>query len=338
MHPASLWKKLPDGRAACRLCAHFCRVEDGKRGLCGVRTNVGGELMTLVYDRVAAAHLDPVEKKPLYHFYPGSLTFSFGTMGCNLSCAFCQNYSLSQPPRQGKGIAGEKVTPADLVATAQRSGAASISYTYSEPTVFFELMRDTADLAHEAGLQNIMVSNGFQSRQCLDALAGRIDAANIDLKAMHPSFYERICGAKLAPVLKNLVHMRKLGWWIEVTTLLIPAANDDAAQLRRLADFLFQELGPDTPWHISRFHPDFAMRETPSTPMESLLRAHAIGREAGLRYVYVGNIRDDTWNRTLCPSCGATVLERAGMVLGQARTREGHCVSCGAPIAGRSLP
>lgn len=338
MHLASLWKKLPDGRISCRLCAHFCRIEEGGRGLCGVRRNTGGQLETLVYDRVAAAHLDPVEKKPLYHFHPGSLAFSFGTMGCNLSCAFCQNASLSQPPRQGRPIVGEAVTPADLVAAAQRAGASSIAYTYSEPTVFFELMRDTATLAHEAGLQNILVSNGFQSRQCLDALSGLIDAANIDLKAMNKTFYEKVCGAKLTPVLQNLVHMRALGWWLEVTTLLIPGANDDDGELRELADFLVTKLGADTPWHISRFHPDFAMRDVPPTPLARLERAYAIGREAGLNYVYVGNVLDDTWNSTLCPSCGAVVLDRAGMGLRAAHMHGGACDACGTAIAGRGLP
>ncbi|HML59252.1 AmmeMemoRadiSam system radical SAM enzyme [Solidesulfovibrio sp.] len=338
MHPARLWKKLPDGRVSCRLCAHFCRIADGAHGLCGVRVNKAGALFTLAYERVAAANLDPVEKKPLYHFQPGSRTFSFGTMGCNLSCAFCQNYSLSQPPRQGKAVTGERVTPADLVAAAKRSGAASISYTYSEPTVFFELMADTAALAHEAGLNNIMVSNGFSSPACLDALDGLIDAANIDLKAMDPVFYEQVCGAKLAPVLKNLVHIRRLGWWLEVTTLLIPGRNDDDAQLMRLAQFLVNELGADTPWHISRFHPDFAMRDARPTPPERLERAYAIGREAGLRYVYVGNVHDDRRNATLCPSCGAVVLTRAGMGLAASHMHGGACDACGATIAGRGLP
>ncbi|WP_300159879.1 AmmeMemoRadiSam system radical SAM enzyme [Solidesulfovibrio sp.] len=338
MHPARLWKKLPDGRVSCRLCAHFCRIPEGGRGLCGVRVNRDGALFTLVYDRVAAANLDPVEKKPLYHFLPGSLTFSFGTMGCNLSCSFCQNYSLSQPPRQGKAVAGERATPADLVAAAKRSGAASISYTYSEPTIFFELAQDTATLAREAGLRNILVSNGFQSRACLEALAGLVDAANIDLKAMDPAFYEEVCGARLSPVLKNLAHMRRLGWWLEVTTLLIPGRNDDAGQLRRLAGFLAGELGPDTPWHLSRFHPDFAMRDVPATSAESLERAWAIGREAGLHYVYVGNVPDEARSATYCPSCGARVIERQGMGLRAARTRGGKCVACGAAIAGRGLP
>jgi pyruvate formate lyase activating enzyme len=338
MHPASLWKALPDGRVSCRLCSHFCRIDKGRRGLCGVRENRDGALFTLVYDRVAAANLDPVEKKPLYHFLPGTTTFSFGTMGCNLSCSFCQNFSLSQPPRQGQPIAGERVSPADLVAVARRSGAASVSYTYSEPTIFFELMTDTADLVHAAGLKNIMVSNGFQSRQCLDALAGRIDAANIDLKAMRPDFYERVCGARLQPVLKNLVRIRELGWWLEVTTLLIPGENDSAQELTELAGFLAKELGVDTPWHISRFHPDFAMRDRPPTSPESLERAWSLGREAGLRYVYVGNVRDAARSATMCPGCGERLIEREGMGILAARTAGGRCPSCGASIAGVGLP
>ena len=338
MHPAALWKALPDGRVSCRLCSHFCRIDAGRRGLCGVRENHDGALYTLVYDRVAAANLDPIEKKPLYHFLPGTTTFSFGTMGCNLSCSFCQNYSLSQPPRQGKAIAGERASPADLVAAARRSGAASVSYTYSEPTIFFELMADTADLARAAGLKNILVSNGFQSRQCLNALDGRIDAANIDLKAMRPDFYERICGAKLAPVLKNLVRIRELGWWLEVTTLLIPGVNDSTGELSELAGFLARELGVDTPWHISRFHPDFAMRDRPPTPPESLARAYDLGREAGLRYVYVGNVPDQERSTTFCPNCGERLIERQGMGLQAARTAGGRCSSCGATIAGIGLP
>ena len=338
MHPAALWKPLPDGRVSCRLCSHFCRIEDGRRGLCGVRQNAGGQLFTLVYDRVAAVNLDPVEKKPLYHFLPGTMTFSFGTMGCNLSCAFCQNYSLSQPPRQGREITGERATPADLVAAAKRSNAASISYTYSEPTIFFELMRDTSDLARAAGLKNIMVSNGFQSPACLDALAGRIDAANIDLKAMNETFYERVCGARLKPVLKNLARMRELGWWLEVTTLLIPGGNDADGELRELAAFLVRELGADTPWHISRFHPDFAMRDTPPTPLASLERAFAIGREAGLSHVYVGNVAGDAHNGTDCSDCGARLIDRTGFGVRSVRTVAGKCPDCGKPLAGRGLP
>lgn len=338
MHPAALWKALPDGRVSCRLCSHFCRIAPGRRGLCGVRENRDGALFTLVHDRVAAVNLDPVEKKPLYHFLPGTTTFSFGTMGCNLSCAFCQNAGLSQPPRQGKAIAGETVDPAGLVAAAKRSGAASVSYTYSEPTVFYELMADTAELAQAEGLKNIMVSNGFMSRACLDALGGRIDAANIDLKAMRDDFYHRVCGARLRPVLQNLVTIRKLGWWLEVTTLIIPGLNDTPEELRELADFLVKELGPDTPWHISRFHPDFAMRDRPPTPTRTLALAWDIGREAGLRYVYVGNVHDAVRSATYCPGCGERLIEREGLGLAAARTVDGHCGACGAAIAGVGLP
>ncbi len=338
MHPAALWKPLDDKKVLCRLCSHFCRIADGQRGKCAVRVNQDGALFTLTYDRVAAANLDPVEKKPLYHFMPGSTTFSFGTMGCNLACSFCQNYALSQPPRQGRPIAGEKTTPAELVAAAKRSGAASISYTYSEPTIFFELMRDTAELAHQEGLKNIMVSNGFQGPDCLTELASLVDAANIDLKAMTPQFYEHTCDAKLAPVLKNLVRMRELGWWIETTTLLIPGLNDSEDELRRMAEFQVKELGPQTPWHVSRFHPDFKMRDRPSTPLESLERAWRIGREAGLLYVYVGNVPGDGHNSTYCPTCGSKVIDRAGFLVRQTRTKAGACPECGERIAGSGLP
>lgn len=338
MHPAQLWKRLASGPVQCRLCAHFCRLENGQRGKCGVRQCEDGALFTLVYDRVAAINIDPIEKKPLYHFLPGSSTLSFGTMGCNLSCAFCQNYSLSQPPRQGQPVAGERATPAELVQAALRSGSASISYTYSEPTVFFELMRDTAELAKATGLKNCIVSNGFQSPQCLRALGPLIDAANIDLKAMNPAFYERICGARLAPVLANLVRMRHLGWWLEVTTLLIPDGNDDPGELRRLADFLVKELGPHTPWHLSRFHPDYAMRDRPATPLASLERAYAIGREAGLEFVYVGNVPGNAHNGTACPGCGEALIERTGFSVNAVRTVDGRCPQCGAVLPGSGLP
>jgi pyruvate formate lyase activating enzyme len=338
MHPARLWKPRSGGEVQCQLCAHYCRLTSGQRGKCGVRQCQDGELFTLVHDRVAAVNLDPVEKKPLYHFLPGTTTLSFGTMGCNLACAFCQNYSLSQPPRQGQAIAGEPVSPAGLVQAARQNGAASISYTYSEPTVFFELMAETAELAHAAGLKNILVSNGFQSPQCLTALAGLIDAANIDLKAMSPEFYERICGASLSPVLANLARMRRLGWWLEVTTLLIPGLNDDPAELRRLADFLVDKLGADTPWHISRFHPDYAMRDRPATPLASLERAYAIGREAGLRFVYVGNVPGGEHNGTACPKCDELLLDRTGFAVNAARTVGGACPHCGEKLPGVGLP
>ncbi|QLA16028.1 AmmeMemoRadiSam system radical SAM enzyme [Desulfolutivibrio sulfoxidireducens] len=334
MHEAALWKPLDQGRVQCRLCAHSCRIDEGGRGKCGVRENQGGTLFTLVYDKVAATNLDPVEKKPLYHFLPGTQTFSFGTVGCNMSCLFCQNASLSQSPKNNMPIEGRKATPDELVRAALASGARSISYTYSEPTIFFELMRDTAVLAKKNGLKNIMVSNGFQSPQCLKELAPLIDAANIDLKAFTNDFYVRICGAKLEPVKKNLARIREMGWWLEVTTLLIPGLNDAEEELRGMAAFLVKELGPDTPWHLSRFHPDFTMLDRPPTPPATLDMARRIGLEAGLRFVYVGNLGPREQNDTPCPSCGAVVVHRAGFTCGPVRLRNGVCPDCGATVPG----
>ncbi|NMC50982.1 MAG: AmmeMemoRadiSam system radical SAM enzyme [Desulfovibrio sp.] len=334
MHEAALWKPLENRRVQCRLCSHFCRIDEGKRGRCGVRENGDGRLYTLVYDKVAATNLDPVEKKPLYHFLPGTMSFSFGTMGCNLSCLFCQNAFLSQTPRTGGPIEGRKITPEELVAAALGSGASSISYTYSEPTIFFELMRDTARKAKEKGLKNIMVSNGFQSPQCLEELAPLIDAANIDLKAFTDDFYRKVCGARLEPVKKNLAHIRRLGWWLEVTTLLIPGLNDSGSELREMAAFLVAELGADTPWHLSRFHPDYRMTDRPPTPESTLAMAKKIGVEAGLRFVYVGNLGPREQNDTLCPACGALLARRAGFSCGPVRLKNGTCPECGGAVAG----
>jgi pyruvate formate lyase activating enzyme len=335
MHPARLWKPLKDGAAQCRLCSHFCRIGPGERGICAVRVNVGGELCTLVYDRAAAINIDPVEKKPLYHFHPGSRTLSFGTMGCNLGCSFCQNWSLSQPPREGRQVAGQEVTPGTLVAAAVEASCESMSYTYSEPTVFFELMRDTAAQARERGLSNIMVTNGFMSPECLTELAPLIDAANVDLKAFTPEFYERVCQARLDPVKKNLARMRDLGWWIEVTTLVIPGLNDGPAELAAMAAFIADELGTNTPWHLSRFHPDYKLIDRPPTPAATLETAWEIGRKAGLDFVYVGNLPGNAHNSTVCPSCGQTAIARSGFSVLDGPAPGGKCMSCGAGLAGR---
>ncbi|WP_243358302.1 AmmeMemoRadiSam system radical SAM enzyme [Fundidesulfovibrio terrae] len=334
MHPARLWKPLKDTSLQCRLCSHFCVIGAGERGRCGVRVNQGGELFTLVYDRAAAINIDPVEKKPLYHFLPGSRTFSFGTMGCNLGCSFCQNYSLSQPPRLGQPIEGHDVTPEALVRAAVEAKCASISYTYSEPTIFFELMQDTARLAKDRGLANIIVSNGFMSPECLDELAPLVDAANIDLKGFTPKFYEEICQARLDPVKKNLVRMCGLGWWLEVTTLIIPGLNDSPQELAAMAAFIAVELGPDTPWHLSRFHPDFNMQDRPPTPVATLEAAWETGKKAGLRHVYVGNLPGTPHNSTHCPECGKPAIVREGFTV-TGGSKDGKCPSCGKRIVGR---
>ena len=334
MTEARLYKKLENNRVHCRLCSQFCLIEDGERGLCGVRENAGGTLYTLVHDHVAAVNLDPVEKKPLYHFLPGTLTFSFGTQGCNFSCSFCQNDTLSQPPKSGARPSGRPATPEALVDAALESRAASISYTYSEPTIFFELMADTAVLAHEQGLKNILVSNGFQSPECLDELAGLIDAANIDLKAFTEEFYKEQCGARLDPVLKNLRHIRRLGWWLEVTTLVIPGLNDSDKELADIARFISGELGTQTPWHLSRFTPQYRLRDRPSTPTTSLERAHAIGKRHGLEYVYLGNVPGHPDGSTYCPGCGAKLIDRVGFALGSQPVTDGRCPACGHDIPG----
>ncbi|GAB7082147.1 AmmeMemoRadiSam system radical SAM enzyme [Megalodesulfovibrio paquesii] len=338
MHPARLWKPLTTPqqghRVQCRLCSHFCVIQDGERGRCGVRQAQDGALFTLVYDKAAAINLDPVEKKPLFHFFPGHQTFSLGTMGCNLSCSFCQNYTLSQPPRSGAAIEGHAVTPGLLVDAAKAHGARSISYTYSEPTVFFELMEDTARLAKAEGLLNIMVSNGFMSRDCLDALSGLVDAANIDLKAFTETFYQQRCGARLAPVLENLKRIRQMGWWLEVTTLLIPDANDDDDELKAMAAFIRDELGADTPWHLSRFHPTYKLTDRGPTPLGTLERAFDIGKKAGLQFVYVGNVPGHNGNNTCCPNCGKTLIHRHGF---QPVECQIPCPACGLHPSGRWL-
>ncbi|MGE4470908.1 MAG: AmmeMemoRadiSam system radical SAM enzyme [Desulfovibrio sp.] len=334
MHKAELWQSLSDDRVQCRLCRRMCVIAAGERGQCGVRENRSGTLYSLVYDKIAALNLDPVEKKPLYHFLPGSQTFSFGTAGCNFSCAFCQNDALSQLPRQGHAIPGRMASPGELVDAARRNQATSMAYTYSEPTIFFELMRDTAVLAKEQGLYNILVSNGYQGPDCLEKLGPLIQAANVDLKAFTDKFYKELCGARLGPVLENLRIMRELGWWLEVTTLVIPDWNDSQAELMQLAGFIAETLGPDTPWHVSRFHPQFRMCHGESTPLATLERALKAGREAGLRHVYIGNVPGHAANHTYCPDCGERLVERLGFGVREFRIHSNACPDCGQHIAG----
>ncbi len=340
MQPARLWKSLTtqdnaetDNSVQCRLCCHFCRIPPGAGGRCGVRVNRGGKLYTLVADKIAAINVDPVEKKPLYHFQPGSKSFSLGTMGCNLHCTFCQNYSLSQPPALGEAVEGKHVTPEVLVDQAKAYNSQSIAYTYSEPTIFFELLYETSRLARTRNLKNIMVSNGFMSPECLEELAPYIDAANIDLKAYTDAFY-RECGARLEPVKDNLIRIKKLGWWLEVTTLLIPGLNDSPEELAEMATFIAEKLGPETPWHLSRFHPDYRMLDRKPTPVQTLERAWKIAHAAGLHYVYIGNVPGHSKNNTYCPQCGTMMISRRGFNLDSIRT---ICPECGHILAGVDL-
>ena len=328
-----LYEKLPDNRVRCHLCAHRCTIADGKKGICQVRENRGGTLYTLVYGRTIAWHVDPVEKKPLFHFYPGTTAYSIATPGCNFRCRWCQNWEISQMPREQHFLAGEEAGPEQVVAAAQRAGCRSIAYTYTEPTVFFEYAYDTARLVHEAGLANIYVTNGYMTEETLETFHPYLDAANVDLKAFRDETYRKYVGARLQPVLDSLKVMKRLGIWLEVTTLVIPGINDDPAELRDAASFVAQELGVETPWHISRFFPAYEMTDVPLTPVSTLQRAREIGLEAGLKYVYVGNVPDDGGQDTICPGCGHVLIRRSGFAITN-RVRNGRCPACGASIAG----
>ena len=335
-HEAILWERLGDDdlRVRCNLCAHRCVIPPGKLGACCVRENRGGTLVTLVYERAISQHVDPIEKKPLFHFLPGSRAYSIATVGCNFRCAFCQNWEISQWPRAAHAIPGQAARPAEIAQSALQSGCASIAYTYTEPTIFAEYALDTAREAIGLGLKNVFVSNGYMTPELLRLMAGLIHAINVDLKAGRGEFYHKISGADLKPVLANLKLIQQLGIWLEVTTLVIPGLNDSDAELRWVASYLFNELGPDVPWHVSRFHPQYHMSETPPTPAATLARAWQIGQEVGLRYVYVGNLPGHASESTRCPGCGAVVIERHGYQVRVAGLAGGICTHCGATIAG----
>ncbi|MBN2505740.1 MAG: AmmeMemoRadiSam system radical SAM enzyme [Verrucomicrobia bacterium] len=333
MKEALLYKRLEQGRVRCELCAHRCLIADGRRGICRVRENRGGTLYTRVYGRAIARHVDPVEKKPLMHFYPGSTAYSIATPGCNFHCRWCQNWEISQLPREENFQEGTEASPQQVVAAALKAGCRSLAYTYTEPTVFFEYAYDTAGLAREAGLRNLYITNGYMTRDMLDMFHPRLDAANVDLKSFRDGTYRRYVGARLQPVLDTMKHMKRLGIWLEVTTLVIPGINDDDQELKDAAGFVARELGIDTPWHLSAFFPACQLLDVPPTPVETLQRARDIGLEAGLRYVYMGNVPGDS--NTLCHACGHTLIRRSRYRLLENRVQAGgRCPHCGATVAG----
>jgi pyruvate formate lyase activating enzyme len=302
-----------------------------------VRENREGTLHTLVYGKCIAEHVDPIEKKPLFHFHPSSRSYSIATVGCNFRCLHCQNFEISQWPHERNGIPGTDLPPEAIVAAALRNGCTSIAYTYTEPTIYFEYAYDTAVLARRAGLKNVFVTNGYTTTAALEAIAPYLDAANVDLKAFTERFYREVTGATLAGVLACLRDYHRLGIWIEVTTLVIPGWNDDEGELRQLADFIANKLGREVPWHVSAFHPTYRMLDRPATPPTTLQRAAAIGREAGLHHVYVGNLPVAGGEDTRCPHCGATVIQRRGFRLLAMDVQQGCCRVCGGKIAGVGL-
>ena len=333
VHEALLYEKETDLRVKCALCAHRCRIDAGSRGICGVRENREGVLYSLVYGQVIAEHIDPIEKKPLFHFLPGSLSFSVATAGCNFRCTFCQNHEISQMPREEGRIVGQERTPARIVQQARQTGCSSISYTYTEPTIYFEFAWDIAGIAREQGLKNVFVTNGYMTAETLELLAPRLDAANVDLKSFRDDFYKKQCGARLQPVLDSLRKMKERGIWVEVTTLLIPGLNDDEAELRDIAGFHFS-LGAETPWHISRFHPQYQMMKTSPTPAVSIHTAAEIGKSVGLKYVYCGNLPGDAGENTHCDHCGRVLIGRHGFAIEQLDLKGSACPHCGTPLAG----
>lgn len=333
MKEAYLFEKLTDQKVRCILCNHHCIITDGKRGLCNVRENRSGTLVSLVYDKIIATHCDPIEKKPLFHFLPGSRSYSVATVGCNFRCLFCQNADIAQMPADHSRIMGSRMSPEQIVNDALGSHSASISYTYTEPTVYFELAVDTARLAVSKGLKNVFVSNGYMSSQCLEYMSPDLHAANVDLKSFNNQFYKEQCGAKLEPVLKTLETMKSMGVWLEVTTLLIPGLNDSVQELKALSGFL-ADLDSNIPWHISRFHPTYRLTELPPTPPDRIHRAKDIGYESGLHYVYTGNIPGDAGEKTFCHQCGVLLIDRFGFAVEQNIIKNDCCPECGSAIPG----
>ena len=330
---AMLYEKTENSRVQCNLCAHRCKIEPDKRGICGVRENRSGILYSLVYGKLIAENVDPVEKKPLFHVYPGSKSFSIATVGCNFRCIFCQNHEISQMPRESGSIMGRDISPSSIVERAVESGSRTISYTYTEPTIFFEFAYDIARIATEKGLKNVFVTNGFMTEEALVTISPYLHAANVDLKSFRDDFYKKRCGARLEPVLKSLKKMKEQGIWVEVTTLLIPTLNDGDDELRQIAEFICS-LGAETPWHISRFHPQYKMTTLSPTPVAAIHRAVEIGKESGLKYVYSGNVPGDEGEDTKCSHCGEHLIDRYGFYIKKITIKGTNCPRCGAVLDG----
>jgi len=333
MIEAMFYEKLENKKVRCNLCPHHCLIPNFKKGICRVRENRDGVLYSLVYGKVVSYALDPVEKKPLYHFYPGSDIFSLATVGCNFRCLHCQNFGISQLPREQSKIEGEKLLPEQIISLTKRNNCWGIAYTYTEPTIFFEYAYQISKLARKEGIKNIFVTNGFISEEALREIIPFMDAANVDLKSFSEEFYKKICGASLKPILNNLKLMKKEGVWVEVTTLIIPTLNDSEEELKKIAQFILK-LGEETPWHLSRFYPTYKLRDPPPTPVQTLHRAREIGLKMGLRYVYTGNVPGDEGENSYCYNCGKILIRRYGYHLEIFNIENGKCKYCGTKIDG----
>jgi pyruvate formate lyase activating enzyme len=338
MHEAQFYKQCNDdemkSEVICELCAHHCRIKEGHRGICGVRENREGVLYSLVYGWLVAENVDPVEKKPLFHVLPGSRSYSISTVGCNFHCRHCQNFSISQPGAfAADAVPGILRSPEHVVGSAVSNSCQSISYTYVEPTIFFEFAYDCCVLARSQGLKNIFVSNGYMTEKTTRKLAPILDAINIDIKSFSNDFYRKICGARLQPVLDTVRLMHELGVWVEITTLVIPGLNDSDAELAEIAEFV-ASVDPAMPWHVTAFYPTYKLTDRPATSALSLQKAREIGLKAGLKFVYEGNVPGSGGENTVCPSCQARLVSRLGFRIVENRLVDGNCPQCGEQIAG----
>lgn len=330
MKEAYLYKTLVDKKVECRTCPHFCVLPPEGRGRCGVRKNIDGKLYALNYGKVVALNIDPIEKKPLYHFLPGTFSLSLATVGCNFRCLYCQNWEISQAFKGSKEIPGEVLPPERIVEIALKNNLPSISYTYTEPTIFLEYALDTMKLAKRAGLKNIFVSDGFMSEEAARLVIPYLDANNIDVKGFSEEFYQKVCGGRLQPVLETAKLMKKSGVWVEITTLVLPTLNDNEETFEGIAKWIYENLGPETPWHVSQFCGSISWRlqHLPDTPVETLEKAIEIGKKVGLKYVYIGNIPGHKAENTYCPKCGTLAINRVNYFIHR-YDKNGKCPKCG---------
>lgn len=338
MKKAILYEKLAENRVRCQACNNYCLLEEGKRGICGVRQNIKGDLYLLVFNKAAAVNIDPIEKKPLFHFLPGTFSFSLGTLGCNFACDFCQNWEISQEIKKTvdikNQILGAEWLPETIVNYCLKNKLPSISYTYNEPTIWMEYAYETMKLAKNKRIKNTWISNGFMSSKTLTLIAPYLDAINIDLKSFSEDFYSLICKGRLALVKKNIKEFWERGVWLEITTLIIPGLNDGNEELKKIAKFI-ADLSPNIPWHISAFYPSYKMLDYPPTPQETLIHAYQIGQKIGLKYIYTGNIPDTDYESTYCPQCRQLLIKRWGIEMLENNLDEDKCPACKEKIPGK---
>ncbi|MEW6063206.1 MAG: AmmeMemoRadiSam system radical SAM enzyme [Nanoarchaeota archaeon] len=345
MKKAILFKKLKNKKVQCTACSWYCKIDENKFGICGIRQNLKGNLYLLVYGKAVAVHTDPMEKKPLFHFLPGKKIFSIGTIGCNFACNFCQNWDISQAVRMLKEKSkeeltigkptdyGQELSPKKIVDYVRKQNIPAIAFTYNEPAIFFEYAYDTVKLAKKYNIKTVFVSNGYESKEALQKINPYLDALNIDLKSFNEQFYLKTCKARLQPVLENIKRIYNMGFWLEITTLLIPGMNDSKDEVTKMAKFILS-ISKDIPWHLSAFHPDYKMTEVPETPHETLLKSYKIAKDIGLRYVYLGNVFDPEKESTYCPRCKSLLIKRMGYNIEIVNLKNGKCNICKEKIAG----